>query len=196
MTETIETRRSEAEAKLGKLRSQRGVATLDGKKFDASEIDALEHEVDALGEAAGEQTRREREEAQQEFTQRRAEMRKELAKLEDVRLRAVQDANLSCRKLAESIGQIIDTTRQEAEVAHAITGGAAPIPLQQPDIISRIVGRLSAVMSSIPGHRNRLGNIVWRGASLYSHADDWRQCEATLLEPHLKQLLKETENDK
>ena len=182
-----------AETKLSELRSQRGAATLDGKEFDVTELNALEHEVDALGEAAGEQTRREREEAQQEFAKRRAEMRKELTKLEDVRLRAVQDANLSCRKLAESIGQIIDTTRQEAEVAHAITGGAAPIPLQQPDIISRIVGRLSAVMSSIPGHRNRLGNIEWRGASLYRPSDNWREEEAKLLEGHLRPLIQEEE---
>ena len=60
MTETLETRRSEAETRLNELRSRRGAATLDGKKFDVSEIDVLENEIASLDAAEGEQARRER----------------------------------------------------------------------------------------------------------------------------------------
>ncbi len=53
-------RRIEAEAKLGKLRSARGAATLDNKAFDPAEIASLESELASLDAAEGEATRRER----------------------------------------------------------------------------------------------------------------------------------------
>jgi hypothetical protein len=197
MTETIETRRTEAEAKLGKLRSARGAATLDGKEFDVAELNALESELASLDAADGEQVRRERAEAQKEFATRRAEMRKELAGLEATRLGEIQDMNSAARTLAETIGKNFDTVRQMSEVAHAISSESAPIPLQAPAVALRLSARLSAVMGGITGHRHRLGHIAWEGSSLYREADDWRALEAALMERHLKPLIeKDTDNGK
>ena len=196
MTDIAE-RRTEAEAKLGKLRSQRGAAVLDNKKFDPAELDALESEVASLDAAEGEQARRERAEAQAERQKRSSELRKELAALEATRLGEIQDMNSAARTLAENIGKHFDTVRQMSEVAHAISSESAPIPLQAPAVALRLSARLSAVMGAVSGYRHRLGHIEWLGSSMYRAADDWRALEAVLMERHLNPLLKkDTENDK
>ena len=197
MTETLETRCSEAETRLNELRARRGSAVLDGEKFDASEIDALEHEVDALGEAAGEQTRRERKEAQAKRLKQLTELRKQLSALEATRLGAVQDANHAARDLARAFDRVLTTNAEMAKVATKITGGKAPSILGAHGLVQRLSGRLSAVMQSIPGHPARFGSVLWQGASLFTHADDWRALEQTAFEPHLKPLIeKDTDNGK
>jgi len=194
MTETLETRRVEAETKLTELRAQRGAATLDGKNFDVSEIDVLENEIASLDAADGEATRRERAATEAGRRKRSSELRKELAALEATRLGEIQDMNSAARTLAENIGKHFDTVRQMSEVAHAISSESAPIPLQAPAVALRLSARLSAVMGGITGYRHRLGHIGWEGSSLYRAADDWRALEAALMERHLNPLLKkETE---
>ena len=196
MTDIAE-RRSEAETKLGKLRSQRGAAVLDDKKFDPAELNALESELVSLDAAEGEQARRERAAAQAGRLKRLTELRKQLSTLEDVRLRAVQDANQAARDLARSFERVLTANAEMAKVATEITGGKAPSILGAHGLVSRLAGRLAAVMQSIPGYPARFGSIVWQGASLYRAADDWRALEQTAFEPHLKPLIeKDTDNDK
>jgi hypothetical protein len=197
MTQTLQTRRYEAETKLGKLRSARGAATLDGKKFDPAELEALESEIASLDAAEGEQARRERAATETKRQKRSSELRKELAALEATRLGEIQDANMAARTLAETIGKNFDTVRQMSEVAHAISNQSAPIPLQAPAVALRLSARLSAVMGGITGYRHRLGHIGWEGSSLYRAADDWRALEAALMERHLKPLIeKDIDNGK
>ena len=197
MTQTLQTRRTEAETKLSELRSARGAATLDNKEFDPAEIASLESEIASLDAAEGEATKRERAATQAGRRKRLSELRKELAALEATRLGEIQDMNSAARTLAENIGKNFDTTRQMSEVAHAISSETAPIPLQAPATALRLSARLSAVMGAVPGYRHRLGHIEWLGSSLYRAADDWRALEASLMERHLKPLIeKDTDNGK
>ena len=197
MNQTLEERRTEAEIKLNELRSQRGAATLDGKKFDVTELNVLESEIVSLDAAEGEATRRERAATESKRRKRLSELRKQLAALEATRLGEIQDMNSAARTLAENIGKHFDTVSQMSEVAHAISSQSAPIPLQAPAVALRLSARLSAVMSGITGYRHRLGHIEWLGSSLYREADDWRALEAALMERHLKPLIeKDTDNGK
>ena len=197
MTQTLQTRRDTAETKLTELRSQRGAATLDGKKFDPPELNDLESELASLDAAEGEQARRERAAAQAERLKRLTELRKQLSALEATRLGAVQDANMAARDLARAIERVLTTNAEMAKVATEITGGKAPSILGAHGLVQRLAGRLAAVMQSIPGHPARFGSIEWSGASLFRPQDDWRALEQKVFEPHLKPLIeKESENGK
>ncbi len=196
MTDIAE-RRTKAEAKLSELRTARGAAVLDKKNFDLAKIDALESEIASLDAAEGEQARRERAAISANRLKRRTELRKQLSALEDVRLRAVQDANQAARDLARSFERVLTTNAEMAKVATEITGGKAPSILGTHGLVQRLAGRLAAVMQSIPGYPARFGSIVWQGASLYRHVDDWRAAEQATFEPHLNPLIeKESENGK
>jgi len=193
----IAERRSEVETKLSKLRAQRGAAVLDGEPFDSAELSDLEGEVASLAAAGDEQINRDRAEERLEFEKRRSQLRKELAALEATRLGAVQDANHAARDLARALERVLTSNAEMAKVATEITGGKAPSILGVHGLVQRLSGRLSAVMQSIPGYPARFGSIVWQGASLHSHADDWRALEQTALRPHLKPLIeKDTDNGK
>jgi len=190
MTDTnLATRRIDAEVELQALRRKRGAAHLDKQKFEHHKITKIENEIADIDAAADEQVRRNRDEVQIEFTKRRSLLRKELKKLESERLGYMQDANIACRTLAENIHLILESNRRMSEISCALSGKLSPTPLQAPDLVVRLAGRISSVMSSIPGHLNRLGSLEWSAKSLYRHSDDWRECERALLEPHLKQLL-------
>ena len=187
----IAERRSEAEAKLMELRAQRGAAVLDGEPFDNAALEKLSAEVDSLAAASDEKIKRERAEERLEFEKRRKQLRKELAALEATRLGELQDMNTAARTLADTIGNHFDTTRQMAEVAHAISGKSAPTPLQAPAIALRLSARLSAVMGGITGYHHRLGHIEWLGSSMHRPSDCWRLEEEKILEGHLRPLIEE-----
>lgn len=178
----LETRRTEAETKLAELRQERGSKILDGKKPDIGDITEIEHEIEGLADAEGEAAEAERK-------ARRADLAKQLSVLEAKRLGAIQDANMATRALIDALGQVIEITKSMAKAAHGITGAPVPVPLQEGNLVSRMAGRLSAVMASLSGHRNRFGAIEWRGASLYRPSDNWREQEAKLLEGHLRPLI-------
>lgn len=195
MTQTIETRRSEAEAKLTKLRAQRGKAVLAGKTVDGAEIDALENELASLHEAVGERAKQKRAEAQLEYTKRIAEKRHKLAAQEKKRLEAVADAEVATRTLVESIGRVLRISDDMGKLAHDISGGPVPTPLQHTDVATRLGGRLAGVMSTLPGHQYRLGSVEWRGGSFYPLNQNWREAEEKLLTGHLSPLLKEKKDN-
>jgi hypothetical protein len=118
-------------------------------------------------------------------------LRKHLAGLEAERLAAVEEAEHAARSLAESLTRVLKVTTDMARTAHAITGDAAPVVLAMTSLATRMAGRLSAVMQTIPGHKARLGGIEWRGASLYPADQDWRTHEEKVVAPHIKPLITE-----
>jgi len=185
----IADRRVNAEVELQALRRKRGSAHLDKQKFDVGKIDALKDEIETLDSASDELVLRDRAEHQREFSARRSQLKKELAKLESERQGFLQDANISARALCENITMTLETTRRMSEICCALSAEPAPVVLMAPDVVTRLAGRLCAVMSSIPGHRNRFGHLIWQ-AGVYKAAEDWRTCESTLIAPHLENLLK------
>ena len=193
----VDMREAEAiETRLACLRRDRGAATLAGKKFNSAGIASAEAELDALHDAAAEASRREREAAESSRLKQLGELRTQLAVLERDRLQDIEEAEAATRHLAAALSRVLRTNGEMGKVVHGITGGRVPIPLSGPDFVSRLAGRIGAIMTTIPNCRARFGSIEWRGHSLYRPDQNWKDVEEGLLKPSLKQLNEErTGND-
>jgi hypothetical protein len=176
MTDT----RHEIESRLTGLRRDRGAATLAGKKFDPSVIASVEAELAALDDAEGERARRDRETAAQEQRERLSDLRKQFAKLDEDRLTAWSDAEVAARTLVTALARILETSEAMSAIAGELAPRQTPLALHRPEIITRIAHRLSAVMSTLAGHRHRLGCLSWH-AGPYRSEQNWRASEAALL---------------
>jgi len=189
MQHSIVQRISEAEARLAGLRAKRGSALLDGENIDAAEYANAEAELAALRDAEGEQVRRERQAAGQARGSRRDEQRARLRDLERQRVEALQDAEEAARTLAETLGHLLSVNEEMAGSAHEISG-TVPSPLSGVAFARRLSDRLSAVMSTVAGHKHRMGNLVWP-TSMCKPDQSWAAEESRLVEPHLKPILTE-----
>ena len=86
-----------------------------------------------------------------------------------------------------------------AAVAAALIGAALSVSQRVPsalnpiELVSRIAGRIAAVMATERGHRNRLGALDWpAGASgLYPPDRSWRVAEETLMARQMLQRILE-----
>jgi hypothetical protein len=185
----IQERRNEALNKLTELKRDRGEAVTVGKDYDQSEIAKLEIELESLADAEAAEVRKERETLSLKRDVERDKLQGALKVLESTRLAVIQDMNIATRTVAEKMSQLLATTRQMADTAHALTNDTSPVALLQQNTVSRFGSRIAAIMANIPGHRNRLGSIEWRGASLYTAADNWRMAEEKLLEDFLQQTI-------
>ena len=185
----LQQRRQEALTKLAELKRLRGQAVMADKDFDQSALAALEIEVESLNDAEAAATNKSRETLHLKHQAERDKLKGALKALEATRLGIVQDANIATRTLAEKVEQLLTTTQQMSGVVHALTGEPSPVPLMVQNTVSRFGSRISAVMAGIPGHRARLGPVEWRGASLFTAADDWRGMEEELLKEHLSSIL-------
>jgi hypothetical protein len=180
--------REAIETKITEARRQRGAALLDGIRIDSASIAALQAHLDALDDAAGERTRRERDTAEAARQTKLAGLRKHLAGLETERLAAIDEAEHHARSLAEKLARVFAVTKQMGAVAHEITGGDVPIVLHGTSVVTRMAGRLASVMQTIPNHRGRLGGLEWRGAGLYPADQSWRDHEQKVVAPHVKPI--------
>jgi hypothetical protein len=183
----IDTRRADLERELVEARLQRGAAVLDGAAVDAARIAQLEADIEALTDAENARVRRARAEAEAVRQARLAQLRGELAAMEADRLQALGAAEHAARELAAQLGAVLKVTERMARTCHLISGENTPIPLSSFNAASRLGGRLSAIMSTIPGYRARLGSVEWRVA-IYGAEDDWAAAEAKLLKGHLEPL--------
>ena len=193
----MDMREAEAiETRLACLRRERGAATLAGKKFNSAVIASAEAELDALHDAEAEASRRDLEAAEAARLKQLGELHTQLAVLERDRLQDIKEAEAATRQLAAALSRVMRTNQEMAKVVHRITGGRTPTPLSGPDFVSRLAGRIGAIMTTIPNCRARFGSIEWRGHSLYRPDQNWRDIEQALLEPYLRQLNQErTDND-
>ncbi len=183
--------REEIETYLASLRRDRGAATIEGKAFDSAVIASAEIELAALHDAEGEAVRREREAAETARLKQLSALHTQLAVLERDRLQDLVEAEAATRQLAAALSRVLRTNGEMGKVVHGITGGRVPIPLSGPDFVSRLAGRIGAIMTTIPGCRASFGSIEWLGHSLYRSDQNWRDIEEALLKPHLKQISKE-----
>ena len=183
--------REAIETRLASLRRDRGAATLAGKTFDNAVISSAEGELDALHDAEAEAARREREAAEAARLKQLGELHTQLAALERDRLQDIKEAEAATRQLAAALSRVLRTNQEMARVTNHITGRRTPTPLSGPDFVSRLAGRIGAIMTTIPNCRARFGSIEWRGHSLYRPDQNWKDVEEGLLKPHLKQLNQE-----
>ena len=100
------------------------------------------------------------------------------------------DAEAATRELVDAISRVIDLSAKEAKAAHEVTGAAVPVPLQPPAVVTRLGGRIGAVLGTVRGHRYRLGGLEWHGASMYEPAQNWRDSEAALMSRQLDPILR------
>ena len=103
----IAERRQETLTKLEELKRQRGIAVMEDKDFDQSEIGKLEVELEALDDAQAAEIRKSRETMSLARNDARDKMRGELKVLEATRLGVIQDCNIACRTIAEKISLLL-----------------------------------------------------------------------------------------
>ena len=184
----LQQRRTEAQDRLEQLRTARGAALLDEGKFDGNAIVDAEQELQALNDAEGEEVRRQRDEDEKKRKALLVQHRRDLAAMEGDRLAALREAEAGARQVVAGIARALAVNARMATTCHAISGDSAPLPLNAAGFVTRLAGRLSAVMASVAGHGHRLGFLEWRPA-MYHERDDWAACEQKLLAPHLAPLL-------
>jgi hypothetical protein len=190
MTQT----RTELENQLATLRRGRGAATLAGKKFDHAVIAEAEAELDALEDATNEQARLRRAAAEATRQKQLEILKVELSALARSYLADAEAAEACARSGAAALGRMLQTAQQMARISHQISGRETPIPLLGTELERRLGARHAAVMSTIPGHRHRLGAIEWL-AGHYTPETNWRDAEAALLARHVQPLYEKEAND-
>ncbi|APH74092.1 hypothetical protein [Aquibium oceanicum] len=186
--DTLATRKSEAASRLKVLRDKAGTAILEGRKFDHSAIDALEHEIEALEAAEGEVTRREREASDKAIQARRKAKREELANLHSERLEALETADTLARELAGALKDVRNLTTSVHAGVRAL-GYPAPHTITGPYFEQRLSWLLADALSPVGMATNRFGHIEWPIHPPF-HAGNWREAEEKIsaheIEPALK----------
>jgi len=190
MTQT----REALEGKLSDLRRQRGAAILDGKKYDATAILSAADELAALEDVEGERTRRDRLAADRVRAEQATKLRTELVAAKEDYTAAWTDAEGAVRDLVDAVRRVIEGAATMTRLAHDLTGESAPIPVSPSAVVSRLGGRIGAVLATIPGHRSRLGGLSWTGTSLYDASKDFAGAESALVAKHLTPLLEKPKN--
>jgi len=188
----ISARRSELETELAALERARGEALLDGGKHTKpnGEISRVRAELEALTQAEGIQSDRQRDEAERQRLARLAQLRSELAALEQERLGAVERAEMSCRNLIDATNAMMDIAEREAAVCHRINDdGPVPTPLSRHSIVSRISARMASVFAKLKGAPHRFGSMNWHYTGAPNHHHSWVEAEAHALKNHLDPLI-------
>jgi hypothetical protein len=190
MSADLSARRAEAEAELQALRVARGKALLDGREFaHQTRITVLEQFIEASTAAEGVSAERQREADEIRRLQRVADLRSELAGLRDERLERFELLEMNVRNAVDNINAILSINARMAKVAHLISDAPIPTPLHQVDLVERIAGRLSGMLSTIKGYHQRFGHFTWFSTGLYSSKDSWAEKERRLLDAHLEPLI-------
>jgi len=105
--ENIAERRSAIERRLAELKHERAVATVDGTEFKGlAEIRNLTEDLEALVDAEGEATRRQRELSEMRRCEQRKSLRTELVSIEKRRLEVVETAEAAATELMVSLRDI------------------------------------------------------------------------------------------
>ena len=99
-------------------------------------------------------------------------------------------AEAATRALVDAIDRTLATNARMAKITQELSAnGKVPMSLSAPDLVSRLSGRIAALMATIKGHRARLGALEWRGGSLYPPGRCWRDDEAAHMAAHLLEPL-------
>lgn len=187
MTETLDERRRSIEDRLQAMRHAQGVAMLDGKDFDASALQSLTSELEAINAAEGEEARRRRQQVATAEQERLTNLRATLAVVEEHRLDAVDRAEKHSRDLNEAMKEI---RARAADGAHLIRAlGGSSYPLEESEQEFRMGVRLSCALKPLTGIRARYGQIVFPPARA-PFDNPWRDEEAKIVAHDITKALK------
>jgi hypothetical protein len=136
----------------------------------------IEEQIANLDREIGARERTRRADAERERQDRWQAQRAELVAEADVFLGAIAAAESATRDLVRALDVII-----------ASNGPTAANPME---LVSLMAGRIASVMSTVKGHRNRLGPLDWPGGlvGLFPSNVSWREAkrlEAALVQPIL-----------
>jgi hypothetical protein len=170
--ETLEAKRAQLDAKLGSLKMAPEAAALV-RQADAAvakyrgEASALERQIAEIDAQLGVREMDRREAAQQQKQQQWLTMRQQLLDEEERRLQAVERAEQATRALVKAIDDLVVSNAKMSTLARELSPDRkVPMPLNPMELVNRMASRIAATMSTIKGHRNRLGGIDWpSGAS-------------------------------
>ncbi|RVG50547.1 hypothetical protein [Sinorhizobium meliloti] len=175
-------------ARVDDLKEQRGVALLDSREFDSTELQQLETELDALVHAEGEAARRQRAAEEAAKERRREEVRKSIREIERKRLDAVRAAENAAVCLMVALR---DTETYSASLdANFRLLGVISDKTTPESVKERFSRRLTATLKPLLvwGWRH-YGSITFHEPRDCDAAQDWAQQESVLLEDHLSKAL-------
>ena len=154
----------------------------------------IEEQITNLDRQIGARERTRRADAERERQDRWQAQRQELLAEADVFLGAIGAAENSTRDLVRALDEIIASNGRIAALARELSvDRKAPTAANPFELVGRIAGRLASVMSTVKGHRNRLGPLEWPGGlcGLYPANLSWRDAEEKRLAAALLQPLSE-----
>ncbi|TIP43665.1 hypothetical protein [Mesorhizobium sp.] len=161
---------------------------LDATIFDARELTALESELDALNEAEGEATRRQREQAAAAEQQRLANLRKTLTVVEEHRLEAVDRAEQAARDLCDALKEVRARSADATQLLRAL-GVHPAVHLDTYESEFRLSLRFAAAIKPLVGLGRRFGMMVFPEART-PFDQPWRAAEAAIASPDISKALR------
>jgi chromosome segregation ATPase len=151
----------------------------------------IEEQIANLDREIGARERTRRADAERERQDRWQAQRAELVAEADVFLGAIAAAESATRDLVRALDVIIASNGRIAALARELSvDRKAPTAANPMELVSRMAGRIASVMSTVKGHRNRLGPLDWPGGlvGLFPSNVSWREAkrlEAALVQPIL-----------
>lgn len=172
-------------------RADAAVAEINAKSTE------LQEQIDQIDSQLGARELDRRAAAAKAHDEEVAAKRRALASEAEAYLSAIADAEAHARGLADAITRAFRHNAALAVIARTLApNGKIPMALNPLELANRLAGRLASVMSTIAGHRNRLGPIDWpSSAGLYPPASNWREDEQRRLRAAM-QPLTEQQNGK
>jgi hypothetical protein len=159
--EELAAKRRRLEAERTKLKRARGRAMADSKPFDGARLAEIEHELDALDDAADEIARRQEVVAHTRRVDGHRESIKRLRELSAARASKAGEVQTACEALASKIGDFLKTTEEENALASSLLRGVnlpTEASLSRPNALARLASYLRGPLRLAAG-QNHIGHL-------------------------------------
>jgi hypothetical protein len=175
-------RKAQANARIGELERQAGIALIDGKNVSAAwqdKIEAQRRELIAAEAAETELVNRQREAAAAEHAARVKALRDGFREQEAQRLAAVARAHKAANQLVSALRDALRACEGMRQCCQHL--GKAP-PVQLSDFDDRLSGLLSGLLAKLSGKPQKFGNLtLWQLPNTHdwrtAHERDWEAFE-------------------
>jgi hypothetical protein len=180
---SLDDRKAETLSRLDELRQARGAAYLEGRKFDHADIEAAERELEAITAAEGEVARREREAHGKAVEARKREMWATVARTEERRLKALDDAQKAAKSMASAVAQALACGVEITDLIHQFDP-SLKLSLRD-DFKDRLSRHLGSELRSAIDMNRAFGSITFPERQ-DCFAGSWREAEEKIQHPSLK----------
>jgi hypothetical protein len=166
-----------ADAGLGKLNAE------------AAELQA---QIDAVDSQLGLRELDRRSQAEKAHQEKLANQRAKLVDTANEYLEAISAAESAARTLAASVQHAFESNARLAVIARDLApDGKSPGPLNAMELEKQLALRIASVLSTIPRHSHRLGDLAWPSAarSFFPPGQNWVEAEGNRLSARVLQPL-------